>query len=1535
MDPGDSAHPTESRFMQRLRKISNHATARRPSFGSNSSPSNAKPHSPLVPLSPPAPPKNDTKSKRNLEPLVHHTTALMAVSGPQVSEIVVTNGTYHAVTPTRENFHQADDGDVTASWTAWSGLKLTLGAVHAVTDMFPPLKLAVGTLLSCFEVAEKVTTNRQHYDEFTSHLSTLADILEEHLHNTKSTDMERCIHTFAGSIEQEVKTISDKSRQSKLRASLNARIDEHDLALSCRRLDAVFHRLQLNVGLYTWSITNDTFVTMILDDMRPAKMAHYNSSLGAEINRRACTDNTRTGIRSQLDQWYRGQALSSSNVFWVWGMPGTGKSTIAYTLARDLERRNQLAATFFCSRSSSDCRDVNRILPTIAYQLAQRSSLYRAALCGILHEDRHSSTQVIHTQYERLIKEPIQKVGPEFPQDLVVVIDALDELKDKTTSGLRCLLEVICQTGVDLPLKFFITSRPEASIKSIPALENGCIHVAQLHQIEISHVKADIELYLEEELKHISPASHDIKQLAEQSGALFIYAATLIRYIRPQEQGIGPINRLKSALAMVPNPTMRPAEMNTLYTALLEGVLDESNDPQEVSDRKLVLWTVIRAMEPLGVETLTRLVGFNSTSRTLLALQALSSVLHIPQDNGIICPLHASLRDFMNWAKGDFNPLSFDSDKHHHLLARHCFRVMKQDLRFNICGLKSSYVMDKEVEGLQYRVENTITPVLFYASRFWGVHLALAHNHNPGQLRDLLFDFLSSRLLYWMEVLNLKLDIGIGEQALLEAFKWLKVCQIAAQSDHLLTATINNEIEGSQASLDGIKLVNDCRNFVAAFTSNPICWATPHIYLSALPLRHRSSLVVDKYRGCIQGFIDPSGVVMERRGVASLATWKAPPATISAFSADTKLIALGCNDYSIAVRDARTGTLLHGPFNGHSNSVSALAFSPNGTLMASGSQDETICIWDLRNNITHTLNPLKGHQSKVNTIAFASRKLMVVSGSEDGNIRVWTSRENKIDDHMAYTLGGHTKSVTSVCFSHDDMYIASCSEDKTVRIWYKAEGTYYTGLQMIEGAATSLNSVVFSPDSTRVVSGTSGGMISIWQAKTGKKLILSFRAHTSSVVCLGFPYHRSGEYFASGSSDGTIAVWDVKNGKMVAGPFEGHVLRISSLSFSPDATRIISSSKDGTIRTWNAFAGIAPPKSPIDHLTFVNAVTFTADDKCIASASSNSTVCVFNASSGALVSGPFRNNNPLPTRAAAFSRDCTRVAFSSGNDGDKLQVCATEDGQHIGMEFEGHRSFICSVAFSSNRKIVATGSDDSSIRLWRAKRHSYHLALLGKLPNIKDLGGPILSLCFSPDGTKIASGCGDASIRVWYAGDGSPVTSFTPSQFESHTGPVTTLTFSPDESQIASGSDDCTIRLRYSHNGQHTVGPLKGHKESTNSIAFSQDGSYIISGSNDHTICIWDVRTGNLVGTPLVGHTAPIRSVAFSRNGKRVVSGSDDSTTRVWNTSDMDQDDPITNLDSPSSPDREVDSGGTYTQVLIFDQFKLTFGRHQQSIMHD
>ncbi|KAB5587398.1 hypothetical protein CTheo_9166 [Ceratobasidium theobromae] len=201
------------------------------------------------------------------------------------------------------------------------------------------------------------------------------------------------------------------------------------------------------------------------------------------------------------------------------GMAGTGKTTIACTLASQLESRGQLAASFFCTRTSPECRDADRIVPTIAYQLARCSAAFKSALCQALDKDPDISSRNIFTQFERLLKEPLEKIKDKMGNNLVVVIDALDECTDPQTVGQ--ILDVLFRFVDNLPIKFFVTSRPEAIIREkMMSSENSSRSILYLHDIEQSLVQNDIELYLQEELRSISPSPGDVKQLATLAGKL-------------------------------------------------------------------------------------------------------------------------------------------------------------------------------------------------------------------------------------------------------------------------------------------------------------------------------------------------------------------------------------------------------------------------------------------------------------------------------------------------------------------------------------------------------------------------------------------------------------------------------------------------------------------------------------------------------------------------------------------------------------------------------------------------------------------------------------------------------------------------------------------------------------------------------------------------------------------------------------------------------------------------------------------------------
>jgi hypothetical protein len=500
-------------------------------------------------------------------------------------------------------------------------------------------------------------------------------------------------------------------------------------------------------------------------------MAKYDSTLSMEINRRPCTEGTRITILTGLDDW--SGDLSLAPIYWMDGMAGTGKTTIACSFSKRLEERKQLAASFFCTRTSPECRDVSRIVPTIAYQLARYSVPFQSALSEILEADPDISSAHISKQFDRLLKEPLAKVKEAMPDNLAVVIDALDECDSR--NGVELVLDTLFEFAADLPLRFFVTSRPEPEIYyKIVSQDQGSRKVLHLHEIEKSLVQADIELYLREELeKFMILTTSQIEQLAQRSGNLFIYAATLVRYIRLGRRLADYQKRLRTALAMTSGSTKKHAEIDALYVAVLKSALDDEElEDEDVEEVRLVLQTVLCVQEPVSVEVIAVLAGLDDSERALSALQPLRSVLHLSESSGLVATLHASFPDFM-FDKERSGAFYCDVAEHSQLLSRQCFKTMKERLRFNICGLESSFMPDRRVNGLKERIDKEISPALSYICQYWGDHLQLSTTSD--ELKTMLSQFLSIRLLFWMEVMNLKGVMGVGAEVLLKAKLWLQV----------------------------------------------------------------------------------------------------------------------------------------------------------------------------------------------------------------------------------------------------------------------------------------------------------------------------------------------------------------------------------------------------------------------------------------------------------------------------------------------------------------------------------------------------------------------------------------------------------------------------------------------------------------------------------------------------------------------------------------------------------------------------------------
>ncbi|KAG8740895.1 hypothetical protein FRC10_003783 [Ceratobasidium sp. 414] len=1157
-----------------------------------------------------------------------------------------------------------------------------------------------------------------------------------------------------------------------------------------------------------------------LESMRPAKDAHYDSTMAAVVRRRQCTPNTRQAVLEDLRAWKNDP--NGAKVYWMNGMAGTGKTTIASTLCSELETTRQLAASFFCSRELPDCRDATRIVPTISYQLARFSLAFQSALCETLGNDPDAGTRSIGVQFEKLIKEPLLRVKEAIPDGIVVVIDALDECSNSVSAQL--FLDALYRYAGDLPIRFFITCRPEQGFtKKLLRWNLTSRTLFHLHDIEQSVVRGDIEIYLRAELEELS-TSH-IRQLSERSGKLFIFAATVVRYVKPNgASGIWRA-RLETMLSSQWSSGSKAYNsIDTLYSTILSAAISRNElEPSDVETMKRVLYTVICAKEPMVIETLAGVLDI-PVDVVLRVVDPLKSVLHVSERGRPVSTLHASFPDYM-LNRERSKEYFCNTSTHHQLLALRCFDVMKKLLRFNICNLESSYVLDADVPDLPARIDDAVPLHLLYACCHWADHLCGAGTEEG--LIASSGDFLSNRVLFWLEVLNLKKCVRAGILMLAEVRKWSQECNVPS---------------------DVRRITQDAYKFATVVGS---CSSTPHIYVSVLALWSRQDLIA----------------LHSNQTSALLATWNNHyPVQSMAVSLDSSRVVSSYFD-KFVVWDAYTGNRISSPLNGDMGSepVTCVAISPNGHTIASGSFDCTIDIWDAQ-TADIISGPLEGHTRKIYSVAFSPDGARVGSGSKDCTVCIWDVQTGQ----MLSQLEGHTGPVFSVSFSPDGGRVVSGSADNTIRIWdAKAD---HILMSPFEGHTGRVNSVGFSPNSDRIASGSSDGTIRVWDAQNGNVLAGPFRAHP---VVLSTMFSLDDTRIVSGSADGVIAIWDAHTGNTITGPFDAHTDAISSVVFSPDSNRVISGSDDGTIHIWDVTAG-----SPLDNQMDVYfprlmSVAFSPDCSSVACGYRDGTFHILDPYTGDLLVDMFMQ--PTDVNSIAVTPDGVHITRGVSSN---IEIWDTENGNLVFRSLGGHTSYVKALTFSPDGKCIASGSGDHTTLLWDV--HTGEI-LAGPLTGHTDA---VYSVSFSPDGGRIASGSDDRTIRIWDAQNGDMLLG----PLVGHSNAVRSIGFSPDGRYLVSGSWDHTICVWDMQTGSMLARPFVGHTDSVNSVAFSPDGSRIVSGSWDFTIRVWDAQTGQTLAGPFEAHTDNVRSVAFSPDGSRVVSVSEDGRIFIWELRDSDYD---------------------------------------------
>ena len=509
-------------------------------------------------------------------------------------------------------------------------------------------------------------------------------------------------------------------------------------------------------------------------------MPHTTDASYLSGNRQGCLRGTRKGVLQEIEHWLAGE--QKQRIFWLNGLAGTGKSTIAQTFAERMFAGGKLGASFFCSRDFADRSNLQAILPTLAFQLAYRYQLFRDKMLQVLKACPDVAQESLCSQMEKLIVGPLKAAN--IPT--LIIIDALDECKDEEPAS--AILSILSRYVNEIPtVKFFITGRPEPRIRTgfrlkplLPITE-----VLKLHEVKPETVNNDIKLFFQTKLtEHAKersdcsltedwPSSSEIDTLCEKAAGFFIYASTAVKFITssyhtPTEQ----LNMITSFQQSTSHEWSSGIDM--LYTQVLGQAINDVGVVKEklYSNFKTVVGTVVLVFNPLSVKALSDLLRVSGIST---ALRSFHSLLLVPTDkDAAVHIFHKSFPDFLiDSRRCTDSQFLIDPSIHHREILLLCLNYMRERLKRNICKL-DDYTLLSEVSGLPDCRKDHIGDALEYTCCFWTKHLLGIPGSSPGveEVQEAIDAFFPTCLLFWIEALILMGKLDIGVHALNDIQQW-------------------------------------------------------------------------------------------------------------------------------------------------------------------------------------------------------------------------------------------------------------------------------------------------------------------------------------------------------------------------------------------------------------------------------------------------------------------------------------------------------------------------------------------------------------------------------------------------------------------------------------------------------------------------------------------------------------------------------------------------------------------------------------------
>jgi WD40 repeat protein len=1024
------------------------------------------------------------------------------------------------------------------------------------------------------------------------------------------------------------------------------------------------------------------------------------------------------------------------------GLAGTGKSTIARTICQHLAETGLLGASFFVSRQVAERRHAPNVVRTIAYQLARNQAVFADALSATLQDAPDlASAQGLQKLTTELLFNPAAAIAADAR--LVLVIDALDECSEDSSGRPGAeLLPLLLRGLLQLSgrIKLLLTSRAEPEIvRMFNAASLGSQKmVMQLHDLDAAVVRSDIRAYFNASFASMAPArpelgllnwpsAEDIDVLVDLTNVLFVFAATVVRFVGTPKYS--PRSRLDILLARRESKSEMPYHwLDQLYIQVLQTSVrsDEKEFAEELCERlRNVVGVIVAAQQPLSVAVHAILLNVDQAEVQLM-VESLSSLL-LSTHGEPVRIFHPSFPDFIVDPRRCDNPrFRVSLDEHHLRLARGCLVILNQYLRYNMANLNDPDLANSDVEDLEDHVIRgicekgdhagpSLPQALFYAARYWTKHVVLSSTDYSEELLDALSRFCDEHLFHWLELLSLIRGLTYSIQPnLLAVIGWSQVNKCFAGDARLsrIGDLLHDTVRVLQGYAEPMRS-HALHTYHSVFVTMPLCPLLNTLAQANMPeVRHALSSPRAAHW-------DSSGPVLHAgASVTGVALVPNRPLIVASTNTGTLRV------WSLVECEEITELL------GHKKGVMSLAISFDGSRIVSGSRDRTMRVWDGR---TFQELGICEHEDEVKSVTFSRDNSLIASGSKDCTVWIW----NALSLENVIRLTGHTRTVWSVAFFQDGTRIASASSDCTVRMWDARTYEPLPGVQCSGPVFT----IAISPDSTQMALGErtsdSNKILHVFDTVT---LAEQAQVNISPGAYLpwAIAFSPGGDLISTRTVSGAIQVWDASNLSNIA-TITGHHGQVTSIVFSSDGSQIVSGSADGTVRI-RPVASSEEQLAPIPgHDACVNQVAFSSDGSRLVSGSDDKTVRIWDGLTCEELVVLHGHEDEVWT--VAYSPDGTRVI--SGSRDDSVRVWDALDFQEIAV-LKGHRKPVTFVNFSPDGALIASCSKDHTMRLWTSSTFQESARLAGHRDTV-------WSVAFSPNGTRLVSTSKDETVRVWDA----------------------------------------------------------------------------------------------------------------------------------------------------------------------------------------